>query len=89
MDGIWLPGAIDGEHPFTSGVVTEQRHSLCLVDIQAMLNDGLGVLCPSAAGSGPGGSVLRGERQVDRGLHFKPMLEETVYLLLFSFRPCS
>jgi hypothetical protein len=44
VDGIRWPGPIHGEHPFPARVVLQQRHCLFQVHLQAVLDDGFGIV---------------------------------------------
>ena len=69
MDGIRRLGTVDREHPFPAGVVLEQRHRLVQVHLQAVLDDGFGVVRAPTPGEQPAHELLACDIEVDRGLH--------------------
>ncbi len=70
MDGIRRLGPVDGEHPFPAGVVLKQRHGLVQIHLQAVLDDGFGVVRAPPPGEQPAHELLACDVEVNRGLHF-------------------
>jgi hypothetical protein len=65
VDGIRRLGSADGEHPFPAGVVLEQRHGLVQIYLQAVIDDGFGIVRASAPGKQPAHELLACDVEVD------------------------
>jgi hypothetical protein len=72
VDRLGGLSAVDGEHPFPARVVLEQGHGPVEVHLQAVLDNGLGVVRAPSTPQQPAHELLAGDVEVHRRLHLRP-----------------